>query len=62
METRMEHIHIRWHSDRMKSRIFENETKEILTLLKLEGCGLGVCKSDVASRTSCGHCAALAAS
>ncbi|KAF8138137.1 hypothetical protein EV363DRAFT_1155151, partial [Boletus edulis] len=26
------------------------------------GCGLGVCKSDVTSQTSCGHCAALAAS
>ncbi|KAF8137275.1 hypothetical protein EV363DRAFT_1394823 [Boletus edulis] len=26
------------------------------------GCGLGVCKSDVASRTSCDHGAALAAS
>ncbi|KAF8129899.1 hypothetical protein EV363DRAFT_1399705 [Boletus edulis] len=26
------------------------------------GCGLGVCKSDVVSQTSCSHCAALAAS
>ncbi|KAF8134925.1 hypothetical protein EV363DRAFT_1160123, partial [Boletus edulis] len=26
------------------------------------GCGLGVCKSDVVSQTSCGHRAALAAS
>ncbi|KAF8449290.1 hypothetical protein L210DRAFT_945192, partial [Boletus edulis BED1] len=26
------------------------------------GCGLGVCKSDVSSRTSCDHGAALAAS
>ncbi|KAF8120508.1 hypothetical protein EV363DRAFT_1438656 [Boletus edulis] len=25
------------------------------------GCGLGVCKSDVSSQTSSGHCAAIAA-
>ncbi|KAF8452125.1 hypothetical protein L210DRAFT_3517393 [Boletus edulis BED1] len=24
------------------------------------GCGLGVCKSDVSSQTSSGHCAAIA--